>query len=436
MGRHCFRKVDYREMSFCANVTEKEWNDWHWQIKNSVRDIETLKAVFPSLTAIEEEGVRAALRKFRISVTPYYLSLIDTANPNCPIRLQAIPLMQEALPDPHALLDPLHEDVDSPVPGLTHRYPDRVLLLVTQVCSMYCRHCTRRRLVGDVDHHAPMKDIDLAVKYIREHKEVRDIVISGGDPLLLADEVIDRILAKLAAIDHVEMIRIGSRTPVVMPMRITQKLCSILKKYHPVYLNTHFNSPAEFTQDSARACEMLVDNGIPINNQSVLLKDINDCPHVMKHLVHNLMKIRVRPYYIYQCDLSMGISHFRTPVARGIQIMEALRGHTSGMAVPTFVVDAPGGGGKIPLMPNYLVSMSGEKVILRNFEGNLCGYSQPFDRGDYCGRHPECSDPKFEVHDGPALMMKDDGPVTLQTESQRLARLQSFTGKAKAKGKG
>jgi lysine 2,3-aminomutase len=417
MGRFNFRKVDYKKLSFCANVTDEEWNDWHWQLKNSIHDIDTLKAVFPSLTAVEEEGVRAALKKFRISITPYYLSLIDTKNPNCPIKLQAIPRMQEALPDPHDLDDPLHEDVDSPVPGLTHRYPDRVLLLVTQICSMYCRHCTRRRLVGDVDHHSSMKDIDRAVEYIKAHKEVRDVIISGGDPLLLSDDAIDKILSKLAAIDHVEMIRIGSRTPVVMPMRITEKLCSILKKYQPVYLNTHFNSPAEITADSARACEMLVDNGIPVNNQSVLLKDINDCPHVMKHLVQDLMKIRVRPYYIYQCDLSVGISHFRTPVARGIQIMESLRGHTSGMALPTFVVDAPGGGGKIPLMPNYMVSMSGEKVILRNFEGNLCGYSQPFDRGDYCGKHPECSDGKYQVHDGPALMMNADGPITLQVKS-------------------
>lgn len=423
MGRFQFRKVDYKTMPFCANVTPEEWNDWHWQAKNTIRDIETLKAVFPTLTAVEENGVRAALKKFRISITPYYLSLIDTANTNCPIKLQAIPRMQEALPDPHAFDDPLHEDVDSPVPGLTHRYPDRVLLLVTQICSMYCRHCTRRRLVGDVDHHASREAIDKAIDYITAHKEVRDVIISGGDPLLLADEALDKILCRLAAIDHVEMIRLGSRTPVVMPMRITEKLCAILKKYQPLYLNTHFNHPAEITADSARACEMLVDNGIPVNNQSVLLKDINDCPHVMKHLVQDLMKIRVRPYYIYQCDLSMGISHFRTPVARGIQIMEALRGHTSGMAVPTFVVDAPGGGGKIPLMPNYMLSMSGEKVILRNFEGNLYSYSQPFDRGDYCGKHPECRDEKFEVHNGPALMLTDGGPITMQTESERRNRL-------------
>jgi len=288
---------------------------------------------------------------------------------------------------------------------------------------MYCRHCTRSRPVGDTDIHASRANLEAAFKYIREHKEVRDIVISGGDPLALPDSQVEYILKSLVKIKHVEMIRIGSRTPVVMPMRITEKLCKMIAKYQPVYLNTHFNHPAEITEASARACEMLNDHGIPVHNQSVLLKDINDYPPVMKHLVYDLMKIRVRPYYIYQCDLSMGIAHFRTPVARGIQIIEALRGHITGMAVPTFVVDAPGGGGKIPLMPNYIVSMSGEKVILRNFEGNLCSYTQPFDRGTNFDIHPEKDDPMMRVYDGPALMLEKSGPLTLETDSQRLTRL-------------
>lgn len=343
MGRFNFRKIDYKKMSFCTSVTEEEWYDWKWQIRNAITDIDTLKAVFPALTAVEEEGVRAALKKFRISITPYYLSLIDENNPKCPVKLQAIPRMQEALPDSHDLKDPLHEDIDSPVPGLTHRYPDRVLLLATQICSVYCRHCTRRRLVADVDQHLTRNDLNAAIEYIRNHDQVRDVIISGGDPFLLSDEKIEDMLVALSEIDHIEMIRIGTRTPVVMPMRITEDICKMLSKYQPVYINTHFNHPSEITEDSARACEMLVDHGLPVHNQSVLLKDINDCPHVMKHLVQDLMKIRVLPYYIYQCDLSMGVSHFRTPVARGIQIMEALRGHTSGMAVPTFAVMPPGG---------------------------------------------------------------------------------------------
>lgn len=421
MGRFKFRTIDYRKSSFAGKCDNEQWNDWKWQIKNTIKDLDSLMEIFP-LSDKEEQGVRASLGMFRMSITPYYLSLIDRNNPLCPVKLQAIPSMFETHRDIVDLDDPLSEDVDSPIPGVTHRYPDRVLLLVTQICSMYCRHCTRRRLVGEVDTHSKKSELEAAFDYIREHTEIRDVIISGGDPLVYSDKHIEQILKALVAIDHVEVIRIGTRTPVVMPMRITEAFCTMLAKYHPVYLNTHFNHPSEITGESARACEMLIDHGIPVHNQSVLLKDINDCPHVMKRLVQDLMKIRVQPYYIYQCDLSVGISHFRTPVARGIQIMESLRGHTSGMAIPTFVVDAPGGGGKIPLMPNYLISMSGEKVILRNFEGTLCRYNQPFARGENCGRHPECKDPRYKVHDGPALMLSDRGPVTLETESQRLER--------------
>ncbi|GAB4300892.1 MAG: lysine 2,3-aminomutase [Myxococcota bacterium] len=432
MGRFGFKKTDYRNIPLWQNVKNSEWNDWKWQLRNAIRDIEHLKQVVP-LSEKEEDGVRAALTRFRLSITPYYASLIDPNNQMCPVRLQAIPRMNEALPDASDLADPLHEDVDSPVPNLTHRYPDRVLLLVTHICSMYCRHCTRRRLVGDTDAHASRSHLHSAFKYIREHKEVRDVLISGGDPLVLSDSQLESIIKKLVEIPHVEMIRIGSRMPVVLPMRITKALCQMLAKYHPIYLNTHFNHPNEVTEDSARACEMLNDHGIPVHNQSVLLKDINDYPPVMKHLVYELLKIRVKPYYIYQCDLSMGISHFRTPIARGIQIIEYLRGHCSGLAVPTFVVDAPGGGGKIPLSPNYLISMSGERVILRNFEGTLCCYTQPFERTVNSEIHPERNDEKYHAHDGPAYMLAGNGPLTLETNSGRLARLKNKRKKRQSK---
>ena len=428
MGRFSFDKVEYKRIPFFKDVAEKDWRDWKWQVRNSIRDVGRLKNII-ALTDEEEDGVRAALRRFRMAITPYYLAVAAREEKNGPVWLQAVPRIHEALPSASDLDDPLHEDIDSPVPGLTHRYPDRALLLVTQICSMYCRHCTRRRIVGDTDHHSTKAQLEEAFKYIKQHKEVRDIIISGGDPLVLSDSQIEHIVKSLSAIKHVEVIRIGSRTPVVMPMRITPELCKMLSKYAPVYLNTHFNHPDEITEDSARACEMLNDHGIPVANQSVLLKDINDCPCVMKRLVQDLLKIRVRPYYIYQCDLSTGIAHFRTPVARGLQIMESLRGHTSGMAVPTFVVDAPGGGGKIPVMPNYLLSMSGDKVVFRNFEGNLCSYTQPFDRSSSCGKFAECKDPKYQAKDGPALMLMEGGPITLETESQRTKRFKEKNGK-------
>jgi len=273
--------------------------------------------------------------------------------------------------------DPLHEDTDSPTPGLTHRYPDRVLLLITDQCSMYCRHCTRRRFAGQNDCEVPMAQIDKCIDYVAAHPEVRDVLLSGGDSLMVSDETLEYIIKRVRAIPHVEIVRLGSRTPVVCPQRITPELCAMLKKYHPVWLNTHFNTPKEFTPEAAKACAMLADAGIPLGNQSVLLAGVNDCSHVMMELVHGLVKMRVRPYYIYACDPSLGLSHFRTPVSKGIEIMEALRGHTSGYCVPTFVVDAPGGGGKTPVMPNYLISETPRKVILRNFEGVITSYTQP-----------------------------------------------------------
>ncbi|MBQ9535198.1 MAG: lysine 2,3-aminomutase [Clostridia bacterium] len=359
-----------------SDVPEKDWNDWRWQVRNRIETLDELKKHI-ALTPEEENGVQQCLGTLRMAITPYYLSLIKPDDPDDPIRRQAIPTAKELHVSQADLNDPLHEDTDSPVPGLTHRYPDRVLMLITDQCSMYCRHCTRRRFAGQTDAMVATDQIDKCIEYVEKHPEVRDVLLSGGDALMLTDDMLEYIIKRLRAIPHVEIVRIGSRTPVVMPQRITPELCAMLKKYHPIWLNTHFNHPNEVTKESSRACQMLADAGIPLGNQSVLLAGVNDCLHVMKKLVHKLVMIRVRPYYIYQCDLSMGLEHFRTPVSKGIEIIEGLRGHTSGYAVPTFVVDAPGGGGKTPVMPTYIISQSPGKVILRNFEGVITTYTEP-----------------------------------------------------------
>lgn len=359
-----------------SEVPDEQWNDWKWQVKNRIETLDELKK-YIALTPEEENGVRECLGALRMAITPYYLSLIDPNDPHDPVRKQAIPTASELHNAAADLRDPLHEDTDSPVPGLTHRYPDRVLMLITDQCAMYCRHCTRRRFAGQKDSAVPRSQVDKCIEYVRNTPTVRDVLLSGGDALIQSDEMLEYIISSLRAIEHVEIIRIGSRTPVVMPQRITPALCDMLKKYHPVWLNTHFNHPNEITPESAAACARLADAGIPLGNQSVLLAGVNDCVHVMKKLVHELVKIRVRPYYIYQCDLSLGLSHFRTPVSKGIEIIESLRGHTSGFAVPTFVVDAPGGGGKTPVMPNYIISQAPHKVVLRNFEGVITTYTEP-----------------------------------------------------------
>ena len=366
----------YKAIELWKDIAEEDWNDWKWQVRNRIQDVDTLKKVI-NLTEKEAQDIEKVLDKFRMGITPYYASLMDPNDPNCPIRKQAVPTIMETYESQSDLEDPLDEDVDSPVPGLTHRYPDRVLFLITDQCSMYCRHCTRRRFAGQKDMGVPRDRIDAAIEYIRKSTEVRDVLLSGGDCLLVSDELLEYIIKELRNIPHVEIIRLGTRTPVVLPQRITENLVNMLKKYHPIWLNTHFNHSKEITPESIEACRKLADAGIPLGNQSVLLKGVNDCPHIMKELVHKLVKIRVRPYYIYQCDLSMGIEHFRTKVSKGIEIIEALRGHTSGYAVPTFVVDAPGGGGKIPVMPQYLISQSPSKIILRNYEGIIATYGQP-----------------------------------------------------------
>lgn len=367
---------NYRDIPLWSGIKEEEWLDWKWQVANRITSLEELKQVIP-LAAEEEEGVVNCLKSFRMAITPYYATLINPEDKNCPIRKQAVPTSAELHKSRFDLIDPLHEDKDSPVEGLTHRYPDRVLLLLTDQCSMYCRHCTRRRLAGAHDHARTKEQLDGAIQYVRETPVVRDVVLSGGDALLVNDDVLEYVLKELRKIKHVEIIRIGTRTPVVLPQRITDALCTMLKKYHPIFVNTHFNHPIEITPEAADACARLADAGMPLGNQSVMLKGVNDCPELIKKLMQGLLKIRVRPYYIYQCDLSQGIEHFRTPVSAGIQVIEYLRGHTSGLAVPTYVVDAPGGGGKIPVSPQYIISQGPGKVVLRNYEGVFTTYTEP-----------------------------------------------------------
>lgn len=376
-------QIDNRRKMMFPEITDEQWNDWAWQVRNRIETLDELKK-YIKLTAEEEEGVKQSLATLRMAITPYYLSLINPDDPHCPVRKQAIPTGLETHQSAADLLDPLHEDEDSPVPGLTHRYPDRVLFLITDMCSMYCRHCTRRRFAGQKDDESPSTRIEQAIDYIARTPEVRDVLLSGGDALMVGDKKLEYIIQRLRAIPHVEIIRLGTRTPVVCPQRITDDLVNMLKKYHPIWVNTHFNHPNEVTPESIAACEKLANAGIPLGNQSVLLRGVNDCVHVMKRLVHDLVKMRVRPYYIYQCDLSMGLEHFRTPVSKGIEIIENLRGHTSGYAVPTFVVDAPGGGGKTPVMPTYIISQSPGKVVLRNFEGVITTYTEPAEYTNDC----------------------------------------------------
>ncbi|PLY00197.1 MAG: lysine 2,3-aminomutase [Desulfuromonas sp.] len=380
------------------NVSLSNWKNWRWQLKNSIQDIPTLEALLGiRFEKMERKKLELTLGKFPLSITPYYLSLIDADDfRNDPIFKQAFPSPEELEIDKCDMSDPLSEDSDSPVPGLTHRYPDRVLLQVSNVCSMYCRHCTRKRKVGDVDSIPGREAIMQGLDYIRNTPQVRDVLLSGGDPLMLSDDYLDWILTELRKIEHVQVVRIGTRMPVVLPYRVTDSLVNTLKKHQPLWLNTHFNHPREVTASSKEALRKIADAGIPLGNQSVLLAGVNDCPRIMKSLVHKLVDNRVRPYYLYQCDLSEGLSHFRTPIGKGIEIMESLRGHTSGFAVPTYVVDAPGGGGKIPLNPNYLVSLSTNKVVLRNYEGVITTYREPDSyEPNFCDR--KCDDCNLQL---------------------------------------
>ena len=411
-----------------------KWTDWKWQLKNSITSVGMVEKLLNiQLDPLERKKINLTLKKFPLSITPYYLSLISRDDfRNDPVFRQAFPDPQELEIDKCDMADPLSEDDDSPVPGITHRYPDRVLFHISNVCAMYCRHCTRKRKVGDVDSIPDRSQLQQGLEYIRNTPEIRDVLLSGGDPLMLNDDYLDWILSELDNIEHVQVVRIGSRMPVVLPYRITDELVAMLKKHHPVWLNTHFNHPREMTKSSRLALRKLADAGIPLGNQSVLLAGINDCQRIIKSLVHKLVANRVRPYYLYQCDLSEGLSHFRTPVGKGIEIMESLIGHTSGFSVPTYVIDAPGGGGKIPLTPNYLISLSTNKVVLRNYEGVITTYQEPDSyETKFCDRKCESCDLQLMLEDsyecdatGIEMLLSDsDNAISLTpAENQRLER--------------
>ncbi|WP_297100023.1 lysine 2,3-aminomutase [uncultured Draconibacterium sp.] len=356
-----------------------KWKDWRWQLRHSIKTLEKFEELLGVKFDDEErEKLKVTFDKFPLSITPYYLSLINKQDfKNDPVFKQSFGGIEELITLKSELEDPLSEDSDSPVEGITHRYPDRVLFHVSNICSMYCRHCTRKRKVGDIDYVPSKEQLQKGLDYIANTPHVRDVLLSGGDPFMLPDDKIDWLLSEITKIPHVEIVRIGTRMPVVLPYRITDNLVNILKKYQPLWINTHFNHPKEITASSKEALAKLADGGFPLGNQSVLLADVNDCPRIMKSLLHKLVANRVRPYYLYQCDLSEGLSHFRTPIGKGIEIMESLIGHTSGFARPTYVVDAPGGGGKIPVMPNYIISWSTNKVVLRNYEGVITTYKEP-----------------------------------------------------------
>lgn len=366
-----------RRAPYYADVPDEKWNSWRWQLSNRINTVDEFEKVMP-LTENERKALGAP-GLFRVDITPYFISLIDPDDPDDPIRKQVVPTSQEMVPFTAMMEDSLAEDRHSPVPGLVHRYPDRVLMLVTTQCASYCRYCTRSRIVGDPSATFSRAEFEMQIEYLKRTPQVRDVLLSGGDPLVLAPRILEEILSRLREIPHIEILRIGSRVPVFLPMRITDELTDLLQKFHPFWMNIHVNHSNEITQELADACDRLTRAGIPLGNQSVLLAGVNDNVHVQRQLVQDLVRIRVRPYYLYQCDLVEGAGHFRTPVAKGIEIMEGLRGHTSGFAVPTYMIDAPGGGGKIPVMPQYLISMSDHKIILRNFEGYITTYEEPTD---------------------------------------------------------
>lgn len=361
-----------------ADVPDEKWNDWRWQLSHRVSELEILET-FINLTAEEIAGITAP-NKFRLDITPYFASLIDPNDPMCPVRQQVIPKGRELKAFDSMMEDSLAEDRHSPVPGLVHRYPDRVLMLVTTQCASYCRYCTRSRIVGDSAATFSKTEFEMQLDYLRRTPQVRDVLLSGGDPLTVSPRILDYLLGELRKIEHIEIIRIGSRVPVFLPQRVTDELCDTLAKYHPLWLNIHVNHPKEITPELYQACDKLSRAGIPLGNQSVLLAGVNDSVHIQRELVQQLVQMRVRPYYLYQCDLVEGAGHFRTSVAKGIEIIEGLRGHTSGYAVPQYIIDAPGGGGKIPVAPQYLISQAPGKVVLRNYEGFITSYTEA---GDY-----------------------------------------------------
>jgi len=367
--------VSYRDYYY-PGVRDDQWDDWRWQFRNRVTTLAQLDRFFP-LTTGERKALKEILHEFRLGITPYYLSLIDPQDPADPMRIQAVPSIAEFLDLDSGQEDPLGEDRFSPVPSIVHRYPDRCLLIATNACALYCRYCTRKRIMHEGEAPPPRSVLQTAVDYIARTPAIRDVIVSGGDPLTWSTDRIEELLRQLRAIPHLEIVRIGSRVPVTMPQRITPELCAMLDRYGPIWINVHFNHPREITADAARACDRLLRCGIPLNNQSVLLKGVNDDTDTMRSLVHALMRIKVRPYYLYHCDRVHGAEHFRTTVEKGLEIIESLRGHTSGLAVPTYVIDAPEGGGKVPIQPQYLVSYRGGRAILRNFQHRIFDYLDP-----------------------------------------------------------
>jgi lysine 2,3-aminomutase len=367
-----FNVLEFRQ-EFFPEVSDKCWNDWRWQLKNRIcrsRDLERFIALSP-----QEKSARSMENLLPLSITPYYMSLVSGTDPDDPVRKSVVPTEHELIKGPGEEEDPLHEDRDSPVPGIVHRYPDRVLFLATGFCSTYCRYCTRSRIVGQRGAYG-MERWNACIDYINNNLDVRDVLISGGDPLTLSDNQLEYILAGLRRIKHVEIIRIGSKVPAVLPQRITRNLCGMLKKYHPLFMSLHFTHPRELTEESARACARLADAGIPTGSQTVLLKGINDCVSTMKDLNHKLLMARVRPYYLYQCDPIPGSGHFRTTMQKGLEIIQGLRGHTSGYAVPHYVIDLPGGGGKTPVLPDYYQGQDSKGQIFKNFENRIFRYPE------------------------------------------------------------
>jgi len=426
-----------------ADIPDEQWEDWRWQLShrlNSVEDFDQIVDLTESeRIALSQQGL------FRVDITPYFASLMDPHDPSDPIRKQILPTKGEILPFSGEMEDSLAEDAHSPVPGLVHRYPDRVLMLVTNQCASYCRYCTRSRIVGDPTKAFSSKDFEAQLDYLRRTPQVRDVLLSGGDPLTLSPRVLERLLTALREIRHIEIVRIGSRVPVFMPQRITDDLCDLLQRFHPLWINIHVNHPKEITPELAQACDKLTRAGIPLGNQAVLLAGVNDDPHIQRKLVHDLVRIRVRPYYLYQCDLVHGAGHFRTPIGKGIEIIESLRGHTSGFSVPTYVVDAPGGGGKIPLNPNYIISYSDHKVVLRNYEGFITTYEEPV---DYEPIDPELVAPflnesmepgqsgVFGLLEGEAMSLKPEGFDALHIRGGKIHRLRENTDKWTPRGIG
>ncbi len=369
-------------------ATDAEWGDWRWQLRNAVRTPEALGRLIP-LTDDERAGCIETAAVFRLGITPYYLSLIDPAHPFCPVRMQSIPVRAEARVRPGELLDPLGEDKTRPVEAIVHKYPDRVLLLAVDSCSVYCRHCTRRRLTKGGEAELSRAELNKGIDYVRRHPEVRDVLISGGDPLLLSDERLEELLAPLKQIKHVEMIRIGTRLPVCLPMRITDSLAKLLRRHAPVFVVTHFNHPKEITPEAREACERLVDHGVPVENQAVLMRRLNSSARIIRELSHKSLQMRVRPYYLHQMDVAQGLEHLRTPFAAGLEILEQLRGHTTGLAVPHLAVDLPGGGGKVTLQPDYVVERGEKETVLRNYKHQRYVYPEPEEK--------DCSCPYDEV---------------------------------------